>query len=169
MADFGKVHGHALAAALHALQVRPGDQWQIILREPLGNVNEPGPETCTALSLALNHRGKLYFADAASKAVVDEWKARHANTPDDAFELPDFMFEEVKPKPEKSKHHQMRDAINDVELALNALEVDDIVRRFEGADGSIVIKVPLEPLRRLAKAYPELNRIINDPAFETGD
>jgi hypothetical protein len=92
MADFGKVHGHALAAALHALQVRRGEQWQIILCEPLGSPDDPMPETCTALSLALNHRGKLYFADAASKAAADDWKVRHADTPDDAFEAPDFML-----------------------------------------------------------------------------
>jgi len=66
----------------------------------------------------------------------------------------------------RSQHQQMRDAINDVELALNGLEIDSIARLFQGADPSIMVKVPLGALQRLARCYPELNRIINDPAFE---
>jgi hypothetical protein len=66
----------------------------------------------------------------------------------------------------KSQHMQMRDAINDVELALNNLEIDSITRLLEGADNSVMVKVPLGALRRLSDCYPELNRIINDPAFE---
>jgi hypothetical protein len=65
----------------------------------------------------------------------------------------------------RSKHQQMRDAINDVELALNGLEIDSIARLFEGADDSMMVKVPLGALRQLARSYPELNRIINEPAF----
>ena len=65
----------------------------------------------------------------------------------------------------KSQHEQMRDAINDVELALNGLEIDRIERLFEGADDSVMVKVPLGALRQLAWCYPALNRIINDPAF----
>lgn len=61
---------------------------------------------------------------------------------------------------------QMRDAIDAVELALNGLEIDSVVRLFEGADDSIMVKVPLGALRQLGRCYPELNRIINDPAFE---
>jgi hypothetical protein len=60
----------------------------------------------------------------------------------------------------------MRDAINDVELALNELEIDSVVRLFETADDSVMVKVPLGALRRLGRCYPELNRIINDPEFE---
>ncbi|MGF6434361.1 hypothetical protein [Bradyrhizobium elkanii] len=45
-------------------------------------------------------------------------------------------------------------------------EIDAIARRFETADDSVVVKVPLGALRQLARSYPELNRIINDPAFE---
>ena len=63
------------------------------------------------------------------------------------------------------QHKQMRDAINDVELALNGLEIDSVVRLFETADDSVMVKVPLGALRQLARSYPELNRIINDPAF----
>jgi hypothetical protein len=65
----------------------------------------------------------------------------------------------------RTKHQQMRDAINDVELALNGLEIDSIARLFETADDSVMVKVPLGALRQLARSYPELNRIINDPAF----
>ena len=66
----------------------------------------------------------------------------------------------------RSQHQQMRDAINDVELALNALQVNDIVDAWDGAMDTVRVKVPLGTLRRLARCYPELNRIINDPAFE---
>ncbi len=67
----------------------------------------------------------------------------------------------------RSKYQQMRDAINDVELALNGLEIDSVARRWEGAHDSVMVKLPLGALRQLARCYPELNRIINDPAFET--
>jgi len=60
----------------------------------------------------------------------------------------------------------MRDAINEIELALNGLEIDSITRLFEGAHDSVMVKVPLGALRQLARCYPELNRIINDPSFE---
>lgn len=66
----------------------------------------------------------------------------------------------------RSQHQQMRDAINSIELALNGLEIDSVTRLFEGADDSVMVKVPLGALRHLARCYPELNRIINDPAFE---
>ncbi|MGF6434302.1 hypothetical protein [Bradyrhizobium elkanii] len=65
----------------------------------------------------------------------------------------------------RSQHQQMRDAINDVELALNNLEIDSVVRLFENSDDSVMVKVPLGALRRLASCYPELNRIINDWDF----
>lgn len=66
----------------------------------------------------------------------------------------------------RSQHLQMRDAINDVELALNGLEIDAVVRQWEGAHDSVMVKLPLGALRQLANCYPALNRIINDPAFE---
>lgn len=66
----------------------------------------------------------------------------------------------------RTQHQQMRDAINDVELALNGLEIDSVARLFETADDSVMVKVPLGALRQLARCYPTLNRIINDPAFE---
>jgi hypothetical protein len=66
----------------------------------------------------------------------------------------------------RSQHQQMRDAINDVELALNGLEIDSVVRLWKGASDSVMIKLPLGALRQLANCYPALNRIINDPAFE---
>ena len=65
----------------------------------------------------------------------------------------------------RSKHQQMRDAINDVELALNGLEIDSIARLFEGSHDSVMVKVPLGALRQLANCYPALNRIMNDPAL----
>lgn len=66
----------------------------------------------------------------------------------------------------RSEHQQMRTAINDVELALNGLEIDSVVRLWEAADDSAMVKLPLGALRQLARCYPELNRIINDPGFE---
>jgi hypothetical protein len=65
----------------------------------------------------------------------------------------------------RSKYQQMRDAIDAVELALNGLEIDSVARRWEGAHDSVMVKLPLGALRQLARCYPELNRIINDPAF----
>lgn len=67
----------------------------------------------------------------------------------------------------RTKHQQMRDAINAVELALNGLEIDSVVRLFDNASDSVMVKVPLGALRQLARSYPELNRIINDPRFES--
>lgn len=58
----------------------------------------------------------------------------------------------------RSQHDQMREAINAVELALNGLEIDDVVRRFEGAADSVMVKLPLGALRQLGRCYPELNR-----------
>jgi len=69
----------------------------------------------------------------------------------------------------RSQHQQMRDAIDAVELALNNLEINSVVRMWENADASIMVKIPLGALRRLADCYPDLNRIINDPAFERPD
>jgi hypothetical protein len=66
----------------------------------------------------------------------------------------------------KSQHQQMRDAINDVELALNGLEIDSVVRQWEGAHDTVMVKLPLGALRQLARSYPALNRIMNNPAFE---
>lgn len=65
----------------------------------------------------------------------------------------------------RSQHQQMRDAINDVELALNGLEIDSVARLFESAHDSVMVKFPLGAVRQLARCYPELNRIINDPSF----
>jgi hypothetical protein len=65
----------------------------------------------------------------------------------------------------RSQHQQMCDAINDVELALNGLEIDSVVRLWKGASDSVMVKLPLGALRQLANCYPDLNRIINDPAF----
>jgi hypothetical protein len=65
----------------------------------------------------------------------------------------------------RSKHQQMRDAINDVELALNRLQIDSVVRLFESADDSVMVKLPLGALRHLARCYPALNRIMNDERY----
>ena len=67
----------------------------------------------------------------------------------------------------QEQHRQMRDAIDAVELAMNGLEIDSIVRLFEGAADSVMVKLPLGALRQLGGCYPELNRIINDPAFKS--
>lgn len=56
-------------------------------------------------------------------------------------------------------------AINDVELALNGLEIDSLVRRWETADDSVMVKVPLGALRQLGNCFPALNAIVNDPEF----
>lgn len=66
----------------------------------------------------------------------------------------------------KSQHLQMRDAINDVELALNGMQINSVAELFENAHDSVMVKFPLVQVRQLAKCYAELNRIINDPAFE---
>lgn len=73
----------------------------------------------------------------------------------------------------RSQHQQMRDAINDVELALCGLDseltrggVTAIAEAFEGASDDVRLKIRLGDLRRLATCFPALNRIINDPAFE---
>ena len=66
----------------------------------------------------------------------------------------------------RTQHQQMRDAINDIELALGCLKIDSIVRLFETSEDSVMVKVPLGALRQLGRCYPTLNRIINDPAFE---
>lgn len=66
----------------------------------------------------------------------------------------------------RTKHQQMREAINAVELALNGLEIDAVMRQWEGAADSVMVKLPLGALRQLGRCYPELNRIINDPVFE---
>jgi len=66
----------------------------------------------------------------------------------------------------RSQHHQMRDAINDVELALSGIPITDLVEAWEGATDAVMVKVRLGALRQLANSYPELNRIINDPRFD---
>jgi len=63
------------------------------------------------------------------------------------------------------KAMQMRDAINDVELALAGLEIDTIARRWEDAHDSVMIKVPLGAIRQLANSYPALNYIMNTAEF----
>src|SRR5882672_2074417 len=66
----------------------------------------------------------------------------------------------------KSQHQQMRHAINDVELALNGLEIDSVVRLFKTADDYVMVKLPLNAVRQLDRCHPALNRIINGPVFE---
>lgn len=60
---------------------------------------------------------------------------------------------------------EMRDAINDVELAMAGLEIDSLARLWEGAHDSAMVKVPLGALRQLARAYPAVNRIMNEDEF----
>jgi Lar family restriction alleviation protein len=88
--------------------------------------------------------------------LVKTWNTRVADAPETL--TVDVMM--------RCQHQQMRDAINDVELALNGLEIDSVVRLLETADDSVMVKVPLGTLRQLGRCYPDLNRIINDPAFE---
>jgi hypothetical protein len=84
----------------------------------------------------------------------------HSGNTDAKFDPP------PEPRMTRSKHQQMRDAINDVELALNGLEIDSVVRLWENAHDSVMVKLPLGALRQLARCYPAVNRIINDPSFE---
>lgn len=53
---------------------------------------------------------------------------------------------------DRSQHQQMRDAINDVELALNGLEIDSVARRWEGAHDSVMVKLSEAP----EFSYPDL-------------
>jgi hypothetical protein len=66
----------------------------------------------------------------------------------------------------KSQRKQMRDAIDAAEMAMNGMALESRVKLMEEADDSVMVKVPLGALRLLYRSYPELNRIINDPAFE---
>lgn len=72
----------------------------------------------------------------------------------------------MSPRSPRSILSEMRSAINDVELALNQLEIDDLVKQWEGASDNVHIRVSLKDIRRLARCYPTLNHIMNDPAFE---
>ena len=60
---------------------------------------------------------------------------------------------------------EYRLAINDVEIALNGLEIDALMRRWEAADDSVMVKVPLGALRQLGRCFPALNAIVNHPQF----
>ncbi len=59
----------------------------------------------------------------------------------------------------------MRNAINDVELALAGLEIDDMVDAWEGAMNTTKLKVSLGALRQLRNSYPALNRIMNEAEY----
>ena len=63
----------------------------------------------------------------------------------------------------KSRLHQMSLACNDAELAIG--NVMDTVKLFEGSTEAAMIKVPLAVLRQLARCYPALNAVVNDPEF----
>jgi hypothetical protein len=60
---------------------------------------------------------------------------------------------------------QMRNAIDQTELALNELQIDKLVKDWSQAGDEVYVRVRLGTLRRLAACYPELNRIINDERF----
>lgn len=64
------------------------------------------------------------------------------------------------------RFRQMRNAINDVELALNGLEIDKLAEDWKQASDDVYVKVRLGNLRQLAMCFPALNRIINDPKFD---
>lgn len=70
--------------------------------------------------------------------------------------------------PGQIRYYQMRLAINDIELALNELDVVDIVRNFEGAGDGVMVHIPLKALRAVGRCFDELNRIANDPEFADG-
>lgn len=59
--------------------------------------------------------------------------------------------------------HEMSLAINDAELAIGP--ITDIVKLMDTADDKVVVKISLKRLRQIAKCYPALNKIVNDPRF----
>ncbi len=59
-----------------------------------------------------------------------------------------------------SQHLQMRNAINDVELALNGLEIDSIIRLWSQADDS----APSDPTPPDREAIARLNERLADLA-----
>ena len=65
---------------------------------------------------------------------------------------------------DKDRFYQMSLACNDAELAIG--NVMHKVRLFENATNeSLMVLVPLKDLRQLARCYPALNAIVNDPKF----
>jgi len=69
-----------------------------------------------------------------------------------------------------SKFKQMRNAIDAAELALGMADASRLAKLFEDSsdDIKVNIRIELRTLRLMASAYREMNRIINDPAFEKG-
>ena len=65
----------------------------------------------------------------------------------------------------KQRALTMRNAINDVELAMSCDAILRTPELFETASDEVLIKIPLGVLRQLARAYPALNNIANDPAY----
>ena len=65
----------------------------------------------------------------------------------------------------RRKAIQMRNAINDVELALSGMEIDSVARLWEDAHDSVMVKLPLGAIRQLANCYPALNHIMNTAEF----
>lgn len=47
----------------------------------------------------------------------------------------------------RDQQRQMRNAIDTVELALSHMDIETMVQKFEGADDTVMVKVPLEQLR----------------------
>lgn len=89
MADFAKVHRIKLAEAERALRARRAERWNMIVEEPL-QFDRPMSETAHFITLSLGRDNKLHPADDGSLKVIQDWKERHKDTPDDAFEFPEI-------------------------------------------------------------------------------
>lgn len=90
MADFWKLHSPAVERAWRAAPL--GGYFTVALREPLGSPTD-GPLAADAVVFVVSFRrsrdGTRYaVADEASQKLIDDWQARHKDTPADAFELP---------------------------------------------------------------------------------
>lgn len=66
----------------------------------------------------------------------------------------------------RKRAHTMRLAINDVELALSCDAILRTPELFETASDEVMVKVPLGVLRQIARSYPALNAIANDPQYD---
>lgn len=68
-----------------------------------------------------------------------------------------------------TKAQEMRDAIDQIELALMGLgEFADLPRLFDGASNEVIVapKLKLGEVRRVCEALSECTRIINSPEFD---
>jgi hypothetical protein len=91
MADFTEVHFERLKGSQ---RLKPGDIWQLMLREPLKVVQSRSPsslKTSQLIRLIKCEDRKLRPATAADREIVQDWKTRYALTPFEAFMLPEEL------------------------------------------------------------------------------